>query len=127
MHLTPPMYNPGKRKGKPKFRDAASAQRARELDESWKQLQAKWEVDADEKKRARALAAPKLEYSLSTPHGRSSNNHIPSLNSGDGIASSKPSMQYTGDKMLGITIVHKSCLQPVFSQEAAIDAANMRR
>jgi hypothetical protein len=34
---------------------------------------------------------------------------------------------YTGDKMLGITIVHKSCLQPVFSQEAAEDAAKMRR
>jgi hypothetical protein len=29
--------------------------------------------------------------------------------------------------MLGITIVHKSCLQPVFSQQAAVDAASMRR
>lgn len=35
--------------------------------------------------------------------------------------------EYTGDKMVGISIIHKSCLQPVFSQEAAIDAASMRR
>jgi len=28
---------------------------------------------------------------------------------------------------LGITILHKSCLQPVFNQQAAVDAANMRR
>lgn len=35
--------------------------------------------------------------------------------------------EYTGGNMLGISIIHKSCLQPVFSREAATDAANMRR
>ncbi len=44
-----------------------------------------------------------------------------------GDASLKPTKEYTGDKMIGISIIHKSCLQPVFSQEAAIDAASMRR
>jgi hypothetical protein len=39
----------------------------------------------------------------------------------------KPVMQYTGDKILGITVMHKSCLQPVFDAEAAVDAAHMRR
>lgn len=34
---------------------------------------------------------------------------------------------YTGDKMLGIGVVHKSGLQPVFSQEQAEDLAKMRR
>lgn len=34
---------------------------------------------------------------------------------------------YTGNNMLGITLVHKSGFQPVFSKQAAIDAANMRR
>jgi len=34
---------------------------------------------------------------------------------------------YTGSNVVGITILHKSCLQPVFSKEAAIDAAKMRR
>ncbi len=34
---------------------------------------------------------------------------------------------YTGDKLVGIAIMHKSCLQPVFSKEAAADTAKMRR
>lgn len=34
---------------------------------------------------------------------------------------------YTGNCMVGITLVHKSGFQPVFSKQAAIDAANMRR
>lgn len=44
-----------------------------------------------------------------------------------GIAAAKPSMQYTGDKMLGISIIHKSCLQPIFTDEEAKAAASMRR
>jgi len=36
-------------------------------------------------------------------------------------------LKYTGDNLLGITILHKSCLVPVFSQEDAIAAARMRR
>lgn len=39
----------------------------------------------------------------------------------------EPKAMYTGTKMIGITVLHKSCLQPVFSQEEAIDAAKMRR
>lgn len=35
--------------------------------------------------------------------------------------------KYTGTEMIGISIIHKSCLQPIFSQQAAIDASNMRR
>lgn len=34
---------------------------------------------------------------------------------------------YTGNCMVGITLVHKSGFQPVFSKQAAVDAANMRR
>ena len=41
--------------------------------------------------------------------------------------SKKPSPTYTGTKVLGIAVLHKSCLQPVFSQEEAIDIAKMRR
>jgi hypothetical protein len=36
-------------------------------------------------------------------------------------------LPYTGNNMLGITLVHKSGFQPVFSKQAAVDAANMRR
>lgn len=58
---------------------------------------------------------------------RNVSNNIPSLVTPGGSTAAKEVMQYTGDKMLGISIIHKSCLQPVFSQEAAIDAASMRR
>ena len=44
-----------------------------------------------------------------------------------GACSTKPSPTYTGSEMIGITVLHKSCLQPVFSKEAAEDAAKMRR
>ena len=39
MHLLPPMYSTtGKKKGKKKFASAEHARKARELDESWKEL-----------------------------------------------------------------------------------------
>lgn len=53
--------------------------------------------------------------------------YIPSLVTPGGSTAAKDIPVYTGDKMIGISIIHKSCLQPVFSKEAAIDAASMRR
>lgn len=35
--------------------------------------------------------------------------------------------KYTGEKILGIATLHKSNAIPVFNQQAAIDAAQMRR
>ena len=32
-----------------------------------------------------------------------------------------------GDKIIGIGVLHKSCLQPIFNKEAAEDIAKMRR
>lgn len=52
---------------------------------------------------------------------------IPSADSGVGNAFQVEKPQYTGDAMLGIVVQHKSCLQPVFSAEAARDSASMRR
>lgn len=52
---------------------------------------------------------------------------IPSLVTPGGDTNLKETPEYTGDKMIGISIIHKSCLQPIFSEEAAVDAANMRR
>lgn len=39
----------------------------------------------------------------------------------------KEEKQYTGKNLVGIAVMHKSCLQPVFSKESAKDSANMRR
>jgi len=109
MHLAHPALSMGgKRKGKVKFRNSAEAQRARQLDAEWKELQAKWGVEAEEKKRKRALTAEPLQYKLSTPVGRETK-RIASLDTGhSGAVRTKDIPQYTGTKILGIGTMHKS-------------------
>ena len=129
MHLHHPSLSlGGKRKGKVKFRNAEEAKKARELDASWRELKKKWDVDADDKRRARAMKAPALEYKLTTPVGRSSGHAIPSrADSVLGPVSSKVIPQYTGTKMIGVGTMHKSNAVPIFSNEEAHDIATMRR
>ena len=129
MHLAHPSLSMGgKRKGKIKFRNAEEARKHRELESDWHDLQKKWGVEQEQKKQKRAMAAEPLVYSLDTPIGRTNTHHIKSLDTGhSGPVSSKPAPKYTGTEILGITIVHKSCLQPVFNQQEAVDAATMRR
>ena len=127
-HLAHPSLSlNGKRKGKPKFRNAEEARKARELDASWKELQAKWGIEAEQKRQRRAMAAEPLTYKLTAPVGRSTSNHIPSRNTGEGIAASRAPQQYTGTKMKGIGTMHKSNSVPIFSDEEAVAIATMRR
>ena len=86
MHLCgPALTTTGKKKGKVKFRNAAEAQRARQLDAEWKDLLKRQGVEAEEKKRRRALAAEPLVYKLDTPIGRTNTHLIPSRDTG-GVA-----------------------------------------
>ena len=128
MHLHHPSLSlNGKKKGKVKFRNAEEARKARELDESWKALQKQWGVEAEDKRRKRAMSAEVLSYSLPTPVGRTNTHHIPSLNSGAGVAVLAPAKVYTGTKIKGIGTMHKSNAVPIFSDEEAVAIANMRR
>ena len=129
MHLEGPWLSTGgKRKGKIKFRNSAEAQKARQLDADWKELQKKWDVEAEDKKRKRALAAEPLVYSLSTPVGRATSNHLPSRNTGEaGAVTYKASPQYTGTKIKGISQMAKSNAVPVFNNDHIIEIARMRR
>jgi len=128
MHLHHPSLSlNGKRKGKQKFRNAEEAQKARELDASWKELLKRQGIEAEEKKRSRALKAEPLTYRLSTPIGRTTTHNIPSLNSGAGVATLAPAKVYTGTKVKGIATMHKSNAVPVFSDEQAVDISRMRR
>ena len=128
MHLAHPALTlGGKKRGKQKFRNAEEARKARELDASWAELQKKWGVEAEQKRQRRAMAAEPLTYKLTAPVGRTTSNHIPSRNTGEGIASSRPSQQYTGTKMKGIGTMHKSNSVPIFSDEEAVAIATMRR
>ena len=129
MHLHHPSLSlTGKRKGKVKFRNAAEAQRARELDASWKEILKAQGVAAEQKRRARAMRAEPLQYNLTSDNDRANTRHIPSLDTGhSGPVSSKPNPQYTGTKILGIGTMHKSNAVPVFSDQEAHDIATMRR
>jgi hypothetical protein len=128
MHLHHPSLSlNGKRKGKVKFRNADEARKARELDESWQKLLRAQGVEAEDQKRSRALKAEPLSYTLSAPAGRGNTRHIPSLNSGAGVATLAPAKVYTGTKVKGIATMHKSNAVPVFSDEEAIDISRMRR
>jgi hypothetical protein len=127
MHLHHPALSlSGKKKGKVKFRNADEARKARELDESWKQLQKKWAVEEEDKKRKRALSAEPLTYKLSAPVGRTTA-HIPSRGDGMGSATVSAPKVYTGTKVKGIATMHKSNAVPVFSNEEAQDISRMRR
>jgi len=127
MHLHHPSLSlNGRHKGRAKFRNAEEARRARELDASWKELQKKWDVDAEEKKRRRALAAEPLSYKLTTPAGRTNTHHIPSVDTG-GNAVLAPAKVYTGSEMIGIGQLHKSNAIPIFKKSDAEDLAKMRR
>jgi hypothetical protein len=129
MHLHHPALSlGGKRKGKVKFRNSAEAQKARQLDEDWKELQKKWGIEADEKRRKRALEAEPLQYTLTTPIGRSNTHSIKSRDTGHtGAVRTKDIPQYTGTKILGIGTMHKSNAVPVFSDEEAKSISSMRR
>ena len=126
MHLEGPWLSlGGKRKGKVKFRNAEQAKKARELEESWKEMLKRQGVEAEEKKRAKALKAPTLTYKLSAPPGRETQK-INSLSTPGGSTAAVPKV-YTGDKIIGIATMHKSNAVPVFSDEEAVEISRMRR
>jgi hypothetical protein len=127
MHLEGPwLSTTGKRRGKQKFRNAEEARRAREVESSWTELQKRWGVEQQERKRKNGLdrpeyVAPKLNIRETSLSNR------PSLRTGAGIAVKKKSPTYTGTKVKGIGTMHKSNAVPIFSDEEAIDISKMRR
>jgi hypothetical protein len=126
MHLAhPSLSTSGRKRGKTKFRNAAEARRARELDASWQDLQTRWGVNAAPARRA---PSQPLTYSLSTPPGRSSGHQHLSRDTGHvGAVTGPAAHQYTGTEMLGLGQMHKSNSVPVFRRQDAQDIAHMRR
>ena len=48
MHLVHPSLSlSGKKKGKQKYRNSEQARKARELEESWKDMQKRWGIEAE--------------------------------------------------------------------------------
>jgi len=133
MHMEGPwLSTTGKKKGKKKFRNADSANKARKNAEAWKALMDKWGVK-DEDNRTSGKPVRKSTWMGPTVNSRvvvdprRSTNHIPSLDTGAAIAAKKEVQQYTGTECIGVAVMHKSCLQPIFNKQSAEDVAKMRR
>ena len=133
MHLVGPwLSTTGKKKGKAKFRNADSANKARKNAEAWQELLNKWDVksEPDRKDRKNIQSQSKFDPTVNSRvvvDPRRLTNHIPSLDTGKGLAAKKEVQQYTGTAMLGIGQLHKSNSIPVFSKEDAVDISKMRR
>lgn len=132
MHMLPPMFSTtGKKKGKKKFRNADVADKARKNAESWQAFLDKWDIKPDDKSnrttiRKSTWMGPTVNSRVVVDPRRLTN-HIPSLDTGKGLAVKKEVQQYTGTAMLGIGQLHKSNSVPVFSKEDAVDISKMRR
>ena len=77
------------------------------------------------KKEVRNIALPGTVYK---PHVRETVRY-PSLDTGHmgAVTTGVKKYAYTGDKMLGIAVMHKSNLVPIFTEENAVDVSRMRR
>ena len=125
MHLEGPWLSKiGKKRGKVKYKSAEAKRQAEELAKEWESLKNKYKSTTTVRSKS-TVATTHTPKSLT----KSADNNKPkSLNSWvTGAVSSKPNQTYTGDMVKGITVMHKSCLQPVFTEQEAIDAAHMRR
>ncbi len=126
MHLAhPALTMTGKRKGKQRFRNAAEAQRARELAQDWDNLQRRWSAASSISSRKSVPMA--ATNSPKPPPGRESTKHIPSVDSGGQHRTAPIHKVYTGTKVLGIATMHKSNAVPVFAEEEAKEISRMRR
>jgi hypothetical protein len=128
MHLAhPSLSTTGKKRGKLKFKSAEAKREYERLAQEWADLKKSHGVEQEQRRRQRVMSAEPLSYKLSAPVGRTTSNHIPSRNTGDGIANTKQIPQYTGTKIIGIGTMHKSNAVPIFSDEEAQDISRMRR
>ena len=123
MHIEGPWLSmTGKRKGKVKYKSAEAKRQAEQLAKEWETLKNKYKSDT--KVKNVSVKSPVVSSNVRNQ----SDDRPKSLNSWvTGAVGSKQNQQYTGDMVKGITVMHKSCLQPVFTAQEAIDAAHMRR
>jgi len=121
MHLVhPALSTTGKKKGKRKFRNAEQARLAREHEASWKLLLEKHKVRVGVKPTPANVRTKPTYRGCDEPK-------IPSLPFTGEPCVRPVDKVYTGDKMLGISVLHKSNAVPVFSRQDAIDISKMRR
>jgi len=129
MHLEGPwLSTTGKKKGKKKWASSEAKRKAELLDEQWKAKLKAWGLEAENKKRNRALKSPVMDSNTGpkVPPGRETT-RIASQDTGWVPCTTAPNQEYTGTKVKGIGTMHKSNAVPIFSDEEAVDISKMRR
>ena len=128
MHLAhPALTTTGKPKGKRKWASAEAKRRAELLQQDWANLKQRNGIKDTPKITAKRTEGNLADtYQLRVPPGRETP-YVNSLDTGWTACTRRADQEYTGSAVLGIAVQHKSCLQPVFSQEAAVESAKMRR
>ena len=106
-------------KKKPKYKSAEHKRKALEAERFQEALYKKWGVDNSKPTKFK-------EYTPTYTH-RSSNDNYESIITKATGGTRKEAPKYTGTLIVGVVIMHKSCLQPIISKQQAIESATMRR
>jgi hypothetical protein len=108
----------------------------RKLTKAQLQLQAEWEkkMAAHAKPLERGAKAKGAVVKTAAPSKKSMplleagrTNKQASVDTGYNSTAPKQTVQYTGDKVLGVALMHKSNYAPVFDDQSAKEIARMRR
>ena len=135
MHLEGPWMTTTKysKKAHKKWASSAAKQKAEREAREWEELQRSWDKLAPRfstrREPARDMPPGAFKPLVSGPKyppGREPQ-HIPSRDTGQGVAAAPAPKVYTGTKIKGIGTMHKSNAVPIFSDEEAQDIAHMRR
>ena len=111
----------------PKRKPRKPNAKQRALRDSWQELLKKYDVKMENSKIRKSTRVAAIDHPVTVVDPSRFTNHIPSVDTGQGLAAKKPVQQYTGDAMLGIGQLHKSNAVPIFKAEDAIDISKMRR
>lgn len=108
----------------------------RKLNAAQRQLKADWEkmmqqhakpLEKGAKAKSQTSAAAPISKKPTKLLESSRVNKQPSLDTGYTSTAPREQVRYTGDKVLGVALMHKSNYQPVFDTKTAEEIAKMRR
>ena len=129
-HLEGPwLTTAGKKKGPRRWASAEAKRKAELLQQEWEQRLGNFKKMAPKFSKA-PPAPPKtkgtLTVTMRVPPGRETP-RIESRDTGWVPCIKKQDQTYTGEKMKGVGVMHKSNSVPIFSDQEAIDISTMRR
>lgn len=128
-HLEGPwLTTTGKKKGPRRWASAEAKRKAELLKEEWEQRLGNFKKMAPKFSRTPVSPTPRgtLKMNLAPPPGRETD-RIESRDTGWVACVKQQDQTYTGTKMKGIGVMHKSNSVPIFTDDEAKDISKMRR